>query len=428
MRNDIASLLFQTIEKNKNQYIQTLVDVVKIDTHDINHGIDGGLEKYGQAYLRKLFTEMGADVIEDDPIKEEILLKSKEIYNEGNLGHNNMDRNNLYATFKGKGGPSILFNGHIDTMPVNSPDAWSVEPHGGVIKDGKLYGVGACDMKAGLVASIMAVKAIKDSGLDLPGTVKFASVCDEEGGGNGSLVAAMNGVHADAVVVCEPTDYELIVAHMGWVFFEIKTIGHAVHSGLKSKGINAIEKMIKIINSLNALEDTWLLTYKHMLLPPPSLNVGVIKGGSAGSTVPDECTVQICVHYQPGMSYDLVVADVTKAISLCSDSDDWLREHRPKVSIYQTGNPFEMELTNPFVDIFKQSFKEVKGKSVQVVGSPAGCDSRTWRTIAKCSTLQYGPGRLAQCHAVDEFVDIEQYIDAIKTYAALIMNWGQKEV
>ena len=426
MKNEIASLLFQTIEKNKEKYIKTLVDVVKIDTHDIDHGIGGGLEKHGQEYLRKLFIEMGADVIADDPIKEEILLKSKEIYNEGNLGHNNVDRSNLYATFHG-GGPSLLFNGHIDTMPVNSPDKWTVDPHGGVIKDGKLYGVGACDMKAGLVASIMAVKAIKDAGLVLPGTVKFASVCDEEGGGNGSLVAAMNGVQADAVVVCEPTDYELIAAHMGWVFFEVEITGYAVHSGLKIKGVNAIEKMIKVINALNEMEHKWLLNYKHMLLPPPSLNIGVIKGGSAGSTVPDRCIVQICVHYQPGMSHDLVVADVTETISLCSEGDDWLREHRPRISIYQNGNPFEMDLTNPFVKTFKQSFEEATGDLIQVVGSPAGCDSRTWRTIAKCPTLQYGPGRLAQCHAVDEYVDIEQYIDAIKIYATLIMNWGEKE-
>ncbi|RGS72142.1 M20 family metallopeptidase [Mitsuokella sp. AF21-1AC] len=415
--------LMKSIEAHRDDYVEHLVKLVQCDTHDIDHGIGGGLEKNGQEYLRTVFEELGASRIKEDPLTEDVITACREKYHEGNPGHDYKDRYNLYASFPGTGEKSILFDGHVDSMPAGNHDNWLHDPYGGVIEAGKLYGVGACDMKAGLMASIMAVKALQDAGIELPGTVKIASVCDEEGGGNGSLVAAMHGEKADAVVVCEPTDYELIAAHMGWVFFKVETEGIAVHSGLKLKGVNAIDKIIKIIHALEEMEHRWLLTYKHPLLPPPSGNVGVITGGDAGSTVPDYCSIQLCVHYQPGMTYDQVVKEFTDAVMLCADGDAWLREHRPKVSVYQTGNPFEMDLAHPFVKVFRDSFREAIGREVPIVGSPAGCDSRTWRNIAGCPTLQYGPGRLAQCHAVNEYVEIQQYIDAIKIYASLILNW-----
>ena len=417
------NILSTVLQENKEKYINKLVNFIKCDTHDIDHGINGGLEKNGQEYLEKLLIGMGANNIEHDNLSEDVIINCQKKYHEGNLGHNYKDRYNLYAQFKGSGEKSILFNGHVDTMPVGNRTAWDFEPLSALVKDNKIYGLGACDMKAGLMAAVMAVELIKDAGLTLPGTVKIASVCDEEGGGNGSLVAAMSGQKADAVVVCEPTNYELIAAHMGWVFFKVEFEGVAVHSGLKIKGVNAIEKAIKIIEAVNELEQKWLLKYKHPLLPPPSGNIGVISGGEAGSTVPDYCCYQTCVHYQPCMTYEQVVKEYTQAVMTRSEGDTWLKNHKPKISVYQSGNPFEMDLAHPFVETFKKSYKEVIGHSVKIVGSPAGCDSRTWHNIAKCPTLQYGPGRLEQCHAANEYVEISQYLHAIEIYADLILNW-----
>lgn len=422
----MIKLLEKTLEKNKEKYIGRLLKLVEHDTHDIGHGIEGGLEAAGQEYLIEVFREIGADEIIKDQLKEEIIEKSREHYREGNLGHNYENRYNVYATFKGAGGKSLLFNGHIDHMPAENETGWSSPPLKPVVRDEKIIGLGVCDMKAGLMAPIAAVELLRDAKIALPGDVKIVSVCDEEGGGNGSLVAAMNGVKADAVVVCEPTDYELIAAHMGWVFFKVEVEGIAVHSGLKLSGVNAIEKAMKIMNAINELEHRWLLCCKHPLLPPPSSNVGVIYGGEAGSTVPDYCCFKTCVHYLPRlMDHDRVVREYTDAILRCCEGDDFLKEHRPKITVYQTGNPFEMDLSHPFVDCFKNAYKTALSREVKITGSPAGCDSRTWYNVAKCPTLQYGPGSLEQCHAVDEYVSVEQYLDAIKIYAALILNWCQ---
>lgn len=414
------------LEKNKQKYIDRLSELVAIDTHDLGHGIDGGLEKQGQDYMAELFRKMGAEVTLDS-MKEEDIEKCFSLYQEGNLGHQQTDRYNVYAQFNGeKPGKTLMFNGHIDVMPADEVEEWTTPPFSPTIRDGKLYGRGTADMKGGLMAATMAVKLLQDAGIPFSGSVKITSVCDEEGGGNGSMQAIMSGQRADGVVVCEGTSDELILAHMGFVFFRVKFAGKACHSGAKQNGVSAIEKAIKVIQALNEKEHEWLLHYKHPLLPAPNLNVGLIHGGTAGSTVAEECTFEVCVHYLPNqMSHNQVVKEFQEVVERVAKSDAWLEEHLPEIQITQFGGGFEMEEHSPFVDSFKRAYSEARGKAVKVVGSPAGCDSRLWRNIAECPTIQFGPGNLAQCHAVDEWLDLEAYLQSILIYAELILDFCQ---
>ena len=417
--------LKQALEAHRDEYLQPLLDLLRLDTHCIGHGIEGGLEKAGQDYVAKLLGDMGAEV-RVAPMREDDIRKAIERHHDGNPGHDYTDRANVYGRFAGGGGRSIMFNGHMDTMPA-AVELWHTDPWTPVVRDGKLYALGAADMKSGIMASIMAVRLLRDAGVELPGDVLISSVADEEGGGNGSIAAAIQGERADAVVVCEGTNYELIAAHMGFVFFRVEVEGRAVHSGIKWQGVSAIEKAMKLIAALDELEHGWLLRYKHPLLPAPNLNVGTIHGGTAGSTTAGTCAFELCIHYLPGqMSYEQVVGEVEAALDRACRGDAWLDEHRPKTSIYQSGNAFEMDLDHPFTQAFRASWAASHGREVPVVGSPAGCDSRTWRNIAGCPTLQYGPGELSQCHSVDEHIELDMYYDAILTYAALILEWCGK--
>lgn len=420
--------LQEVLEQNKGKYIEELKNLVAIDTHDIGHGVKGGLEKHGQDYMIKLFGEMGASEVTVDPMEETVILECLEKYKEGNPGHDQSDRYNVYAVFKGKsGGKSLLFNSHIDVMPADEADEWTYPPFEPTIVGDKLYGRGTADMKAGLMASTMAVKLLQDAGYELPGDVIITSVCDEEGGGNGSMQAVMRGLKADGVVVCEGTSDEVILAHMGWVFFRVEFEGRACHSGGKMNGVSAIDKAIKVIQALNEKEHEWLLKYKHPLLPAPNLNIGVIGGGSAGSTVPGDCMFETCVHFIPNqMSHDQVVDEFTDVVNRVAKSDPWLEVHPPKITVYQAGNGFEMDRGHEFVDTFRDAYKEIREKEVRIVGSPAGCDSRLWRNIAECPTIQFGPGNLAQCHGVDEWVSVEAYLQSILIYARLILDWCGK--
>lgn len=419
--------LDQVLEQNKTQYLRHLQELVALDTHCLGHGIDGGLEKAGQDYLIELFKQMQADEIRIDPMNEAIIQDAIKTHNEGNAGHNQAERYNVHARFKGSGGPSLLFNGHMDTMPAGDESEWTSPPHAAELRDGKLYGLGSTDMKGGLMAAVMALKLLQDAGEELPGDVIISSVCDEEGGGNGSIQAAMQGIKADGVVVCECSADELILAHMGFVFFRVSIKGKAVHSGGKWKGVSAIDKAVKIMAALNELEHNWLLRYKHPLLPAPNLNVGVIKGGTAGSTVAGDCLFETCVHYLPEvMSYHSVVEAFKDAVARVAQADPWLSENAPEIEIYQAGGAFEQSEDEPLVERFKEAYTRVYGKTPPIVGSPAGCDSRTWKNIAGCPTIQFGPGHLEQCHAVDEFLDVEEYFRCIKVYAELIMSGAAK--
>lgn len=417
--------LEDVLEQRKGYYLEQLKKLIAIDTHDIGHGIGGGLEKEGQNFLIKLLTSMGASSIQIDPLKEDTIRDCLEKYQEGNLGHNQTERFNVYATFEGKtGGKSLLFNSHIDVMPAEEEDGWTYPPYQPTVADGRLYGRGTADMKAGLMASVMAVRLLMDAGYQLPGDIIITSVCDEEGGGNGSIQAIMSGLKADGVVNCEPSGDELILAHMGWVFFRVEFQGKACHSGGKINGVSAIDKAIKVIGALNEKEHEWLLRYKHPLLPAPNLNIGVIRGGDAGSTVPGDCLFETCIHFIPGqMSRDQVVAEFTDVVTRVAQADPWLKEHPPKLTMYQAGNGFEMNQNHDFIHTFEKAYRDCRDKSVKFVGSPSGCDSRLWKNIAGCPTLQFGPGNLAQCHAVDEWVEIEKYYEAIMIYAKLILEW-----
>lgn len=420
--------LLDTFEKHKDEYLQHLKNLVAIDTQDIGHGILGGREKEGQEYLEKLFKEMGADEIIIDPMKEEIIERAKREYNEGNLGHNYEDRYNLIAKFKGDpNGRTLLFNGHIDTMPPGDLSKWDEDPFKPYIKDGKLYGLGTADMKSGLMASIMAVKLLKDAGYELPGDVTIVSVVDEEGGGNGSIQAVLNGYTADGAVICEPSEGHIIVAHMGFVFFEVKVKGIALHSGYKWKGVNAIEKAIKLIEALNEMEHNWLMKYKHPLLPPPTLNVGVIEGGTAGSTVPDSCTFKLCLHYLPKvMNYEQVVEEVIDTINTRAKGDPWLKDNMPEISIYQAGGAFETDINHDFIKIAQDSLKDITGE-VKLLGGAAGNDARLYSNILKIPTVIMGPGYAQQCHSPNEYVKVEDYFNYIKAYANFILKWCKRE-
>lgn len=419
------SLLKDTLIKNKDKYIKPFLDLVSIDTHVIGHGIDGGKEKEGQLYIKKLLEDLGGTV-ELQQMTEETIELALEKYNEGNLGHNYEDRFNLIASFKGREDKTLLFNGHVDTMPAERLEDWSIDPLKPQIIDGKIYGIGAADMKGGLMASMMAVKLLKDCNIELPVNVKILSVVDEEGGGNGTIHALTRGVEADAAVVCEPSDSNIIVAHMGFIFFEVEVSGIALHSGKKWEGVSAIEKSIKLINALNELEHKWLMKYKHKRLAAPTINVGVIKGGSAGSTVPDKCVFKMCIHYLPEiMSYESVKEDVINTINLCSSGDEYLRNNPPKYSIYQAGGGFEMDESHPFVDKVKRVYRDVTNREGALTGSFAGNDARSFRKIAQMPTVILGPGNLEQCHSINEYLLEEEYLKYILIYAELILNFDK---
>jgi acetylornithine deacetylase len=257
---------------------------------------------------------------------------------------------------------------------------------------------------------------------------------DEEGGGNGTLACIANGVKADAAVVLDPTSLTPYLGHMGWLFFRILVTGRSVHSSIKWKGVSAIEKAQPILNRLSDLEDHWAKGQGNPLFPLPTINIGQITAGTAGSVVPDSCEIKLCLHFPPDgdaqqgdaqRQADLYEAQVREAVNEVVAADQWLSVNPPVVEKYQQGDPFSIRTDDSFAQVVLRAVAETFGEEPARAGAPYGCDARLLSVSAGLPTVIFGPGSIEQAHAADEFLDIEQYLKAIKATAAVILEWAR---
>ena len=428
-------LLKERLDSNRMEYLSPLEELIAIDTHNIGHGVLGGLEYDGQIYLESLLESLGF-AVDRLPVDEEKIQQAEKNLHEGNRNHNYgypKPRFNLLARDIEHGSdtvPDILFNSHVDTMPFHDESLWESNPHKLTVREGKLYGLGTADMKGGLMASVMAVKLLKDCDLFQGVNPAFLLVADEEGGGNGTLSACLGGqVKARSCVVAECSDSEIYAAHMGFLVIEVEVKGHALHCAKKWQGENAIEKSIPLINAVSQVERYWLMSCRrHSMLPPPTINLGQLQGGSAASTVPDKCSFRICAHFLPGMALTDCLEQITRAIREQAESDPFLRKNPVKITVIQQGNPFESPLDNPLIDEARRVTEDITGAAFNVSGSAAGNDARLMMNVAKIPTIILGPGKLESCHAVNEHIGLDEYYQFILIYAGLMLERSSKQL
>ena len=187
-------------------------------------------------------------------------------------------------------GATLMLNGHIDVVPTGDPDAWVDPPYAATVRDGLLFGRGACDMKAGLVASHYAVQAIRASGVRLRGDLILASVLGEEDGGLGTYATIQRGWRADACVIAEPTEMDIIPANSGALTFRLRVRGAATHAARRSDGVSAIEKFVPVFDALRRLEAR-RNEVRHPIMErwdlPIPIELGTITAGDWPSSVPD---------------------------------------------------------------------------------------------------------------------------------------------
>ena len=403
-----------------------LQELVRADTTTLGHGILGGNEIAGQRVIQRKLEEIGADEIDVWEL-DNADLESR--FYEFNRGHATAGRPNVVGVFKGTGGGrSLILNGHVDVMPAGDELAWTSPPFAAEVRDGQLVGRGACDMKGGLAAAILAVETIRRRGVKLRGDVIVESVVDEEGGGNGTMGAVARGYRADGAIVCEPTSLQIHHAHMGWLFFRVATSGRALHSAQLWKGVNAIQKAIKLIHALDELEQRWLMTRRMPGLPGPTINIGVIQGGIAGSVVPDACEFKLCLHYLPtdldeNGTGAAVEREVREHLLRTARGDEWLAEHPPTIEKYQEGSAFHLDPSHPLPQLVSRITASVTGAPPVLRGSEFGTDARILNNLGGTPTVILGPGDASQAHAVDEKLDLAQFFQAIEIYTRVITQW-----
>ncbi|HTU01962.1 MAG TPA: M20/M25/M40 family metallo-hydrolase, partial [Candidatus Sulfotelmatobacter sp.] len=259
-------------------------------------------------------------------------------------------RLNVVATFPGAGpGPTLVLNGHIDTVTAGEESRWTRPPFGGEIAGGTLYGRGACDMKAGLATIPAAVAAIRKAGLSLRGAVCVQSVIGEEDGGLGTFAALDRGHRGDAVVVCEPTALAVVPAHAGVTLFRITVTGRAAHGAVRQEGVSAFHEFLPVYEALLALEARRNRTLRHPLyegidLPWP-LNIGIVKAGTWPAIVPETLVAEGRIGVALGEAVPEVRRQFEAVVGEAAARDPWLSAHPPAVE--WTGGTWEPTLTPP---------------------------------------------------------------------------------
>jgi len=331
------------------------------------------------------------------------------------------------GSLPGGGTPGLIFNGHVDVVPVGDLALWpDGDPFSARVSDGIMWGRGTCDMKGGLAAIIGAVAAITASGVSLKKPVAVHTVVGEEDGGLGAFGTLKRGHTGEACLIAEPTAGGVIPANAGSLTFRLEIPGLATHGSTRTRGVSAIEKFGVIQQALIALEiernrDPHPLL-KHLDLANP-LSVGTIHAGDWASTVPDLLVAEGRYGVRLGEPVAEARQALEQAIAEACAADDWLRDHPVKVT--WPGGVFASGLLpegDPLLDDTLHAATDAGAGGVpEVMGGPYGSDLRQY-AAAGIPTLQYGPGDVRYAHATDEHVSLAEVLHCARAYALLAVR------
>jgi acetylornithine deacetylase len=325
------------------------------------------------------------------------------------------DRINVIGIWKGTGGgPTLMLNGHTDTVSVENMTA---DPFDARIDDGKLYGRGALDMKAGVAAQISAVQTLIESGIKLKGDVILALVADEEYASIGTE-AVVNEYGADAAIICEPTDLQIIIAHKGFAWIKIDIFGRAAHGSLPHRGIDAIVKAGKLLTEIENYARTNLTRKTHPLLGSPSIHASLIKGGTELSTYPDYCKVQLERRNLPGEDRQVVTAEMHKLLQDIYSQDN---QFKADLDVFFFRPAFEISPDQPIVQCVRRAFESTCYRAPKFEGMWAWLDSAILAQ-AGIPAVIFGPSGDGE-HAAVEYVDVESVITTTKVLVQTMMDF-----
>jgi acetylornithine deacetylase len=325
-------------------------------------------------------------------------------------------------------GPRLVLNGHMDVVPAGLRETWSADPWGAEIRTGRLYGRGACDMKAGLAAGLAAIRAVQRAGVRLAGSVVLQSVVGEEDGGLGTLATIRRGHLGDAAVIMEPTNLALIPAQAGALTFLLQVPGLSAHACVRLEGVSAVEKFVPLLQALQRLEARRNAVVEHPLLRryplPYALNVGIVRAGNWSASVPEaleaHCRYGVALGEDPAAARRML----EEAIAAAAAADPWLRTHPPRVTwVGGQFAPGETPQDHPFIRLLGSCVEGVRGEPPAIDGAPYGSDLRLLVNEAHIPSVLFGPGDVRVAHMPDEHVEIVQVLDAARVLALLILRF-----
>ena len=326
-------------------------------------------------------------------------------------------------------GRRIVLVGHTDVVPAGDRATWSVDPWAGEIRDGELYGRGACDMKGGVAAILGAVRAVAETTEPdrLAGEVLVAFVPSEEDGGQGMLAAIRAGVTGDLAVITEPSNLDVVVAHAGALTFRLTVPGRAAHASQRREGISALDNLWALARALeadetrrNAEETDPLMT--ALGLPYPTI-LGIVRGGEWASTVIDRIVADGRYGVRLGQSPKHAEEELRACVEAACAEHPFLRDHPATVEI--VGGRFgsaRVPSDHPLPVGLAQVAERVTGRRPELLGEPYGADMRLLVNEGRTPTVIFGPGDVRVAHSADERVPLAEVEACARVLAAWLVD------
>jgi succinyl-diaminopimelate desuccinylase len=345
-------------------------------------------------------------------------------------------RVNVVGSRAGDGpGPVVHLNGHFDVVPAG--EGWTVDPFGGTVSEGKVWGRGTCDMKAGIAAAVYAAEAVRRAGMALPGRVEVSGTVDEESGGfAGVAYLAKAGriarANTDYAIIPEPLGVDRIcIGHRGVYWFEVETRGRIAHGSMPFLGVSAIESMGAVLEAFRERLLPVLGTrVTRMPVVPPgaaraTLNVNAVEGGQAGEAVQSPCVADRCLAIfdrrfliEEGFeaTRDEVRALLEETARRVPALDYELRDR-------MVVHPVETPSGSPLTQALARAIREVRGVEAPLVASPGTYDQKHFARLAGVEhCVAYGPGVLELAHQPDEWCAIDDLRDSTRVIALALVD------
>ena len=316
-------------------------------------------------------------------------------------------------------GKSIMFNGHVDTVPIGDIKKWSMDPYSAIIKDNKLFGRGSTDMKGSIASMIIAMKFIMNNVKKFNGKIIFTGVMAEETTGLGTQKIVEENIKADMALVGEPSDEKIYRAHKGTMWFNLSTYGKLEHSSeSNSESNNAIINMMKLIMEINEISKE-LETIENNLVGHPSINVGLIDGGTKQNMIADSCRISIDRRTLPEEKTDEILDKLRIRLDRLRSLDDRLTFDLEIDTIREAVEVVESE---QIVQEVKNALNKVINKNPTISGMKATTDMSILVNQGNIPSVIYGPGFIKQAHTVDEFIEVKRLVESSQVYTEILLN------
>jgi acetylornithine deacetylase len=360
-------------------------------------------------------------------------------------------RPNVVAVRKGAGaGRSLTWAAHTDVVPVTPEQAeqWDGEgPFSGEVRDGKLLGRGASDMKGAIAAYTMATRILHDQGVMLSGDLILAQACGEESGRRdiGCNTILERGYRSDLAIFPEPSNFHIYPTAKGELYFRLTVPGKSTHicnrnlvsqslpHGVERPGVSAIDNMLRYQLALLELERQWLLWRTNPHVPPGGMfiNINTMHAGTSITSIPDSCDATGSLLFYPDLSAAEVMDEIRQTVDRVTAGDYWLREHPPALDLPLDAEstapwvkePVNMPFDHPGVTMIRDVVHAIDGEEPVIETSPFVCDANFWYPLGQPSLI-FGVGDPSWgIHGTNEFLPVSDLIKATKMFAAVTMAW-----